>query len=193
MNAKPLLIGFLLMAVLNACKKDSTKPATAPAATASQPTIAQQLAGKWFVVKDSIQTLDYRTPVANPAPKLVFGPNDYVTFNKDSTAIVSSDLAFDAFDMDFNSNNVDGKLTVSSVSDPNLNFKYKIDSAYTTSPLAGSPITVYSLSMQNFNPFIASGYSLTRPTPTTLMLYHQLLIPVISHYYVINQYVYLSR
>lgn len=193
MNAKLLTVGFLIMAMLNACKKDSAKPAVAPAATASQPTITQQLAGKWFVVKDSIQTLDYRTPVANPAPKLVFGPNDYVIFNKDSTATVSSDLAFDAFDMDFNSNNVDGKLTVNSVTDPNLNFKYKIDSAYTTSPLSGPAITVYSLSMQNFNPFIASGYSLTRPTPTTLILYHQLLIPVVAHEYVINQYVYLSR
>ena|ERR1700744_150459 len=193
MNPKPLLVGFLLMAMLNACKKDSAKPATVPNTTASQPTIAQQLAGKWFVVKDSIQTLDYRTPVTNPSPMLVFGPNDYVIFNKDSTATVSSDLAFDAFDMDFNSNNVDGKLTVSSVADPNYNFKYKIDSAYTTSPLSGSPITAYNLSMQNFNPFISSGYSLTISPQKTLMLYHQLIIPVVAHEYVINQYLYLSR
>jgi hypothetical protein len=95
---KSILAFACFISLLCACKKDNKKPAT-PISN-QQSSANQMLLGKWTIVKDSLQTFDYTTPIVSPQ-HLVLSGNDFVVFNNDSTATVSSQLGFAALYTDF--------------------------------------------------------------------------------------------
>jgi hypothetical protein len=196
MKRKSLFLAVIFFIfILNACKKDGNQPAPIVNNTQPKPlTTAQLVLGKWFVVKDSVQTLDSNTPIPNVGPQLSFNNGDFVVFNKDSTAAVSSLVAFDAFFTDYGATNVDSKLFVMPNTNPYLNFKYNVAAEYSIQPVlpTDSAKTVYTLKMQNNDP-IGVGYGIKISTSNSLVLYHQEVIPTMLHDYTVNEYVYLSR
>lgn len=191
MKKKPgLLLAILLISSLLACKKENNKPAS-KLTTPTQPlTESQVIAGKWFVVKDSTQTLDFNKVIPNLVAAQTFGSNDFITFNADSTAKVSSYAAFNAFYPNYTSSNVTSTISVSPILNPDLNFKYGI----ATMVLGNGPAeAVYGITLQNTNTIIKAGFQITVLSSSKIMLYNQEVLPTINNTYTVNQYIYLQR
>ena len=167
-----------LLLLLNACKKDN-KNVNAPAtkATATQPlTTAAAVAGKWFVVKDSIQTSDYDT-VLPSMRNISYSTADFVVFNTDNTGAISTQNAYNALYTNYPNQFVN--QTVPSA--PNLNFNYKVSVADNT------------LSIPKINSNIGIAYKITMLSATRMLLYTEANVVQAPHEYDFKQFIYLSK
>jgi len=192
-----LFVAAFFSVILYSCKKDDTpKPATVNAGNNQTPNISEAITGKWFITKDSIQTLDYYTVIPNLVKRQAFGNNDFIVFNKDSTAVISNTAAFNAFYTDYEASNTDSKLRVNTYIIPNLSFKYKIileGYGITSSTSQSPPQAVYGLGAENLVALKSVGYGITMPSATNLVLEHDLEIPTLQHDYKIKEYIYLKK
>lgn len=183
-NKALVLIALCSVLVLNACKKDGTKPTT-PASTASDPTpltTAQLLVGKWLIVKDSVQTFDFKTQISNFQGKLVFGNSDFVEFKENNSGDVSSQVGFDALYIDF------GRLVINPGGPgtiPNLNFKYQVSPS-----VASLPPTLF---IPNITPIAGITYSITNLNANSLVLHYETNIAKYPHDYLIKEDIHLSK
>ncbi|MDO3625834.1 hypothetical protein [Mucilaginibacter sp. BT774] len=174
-NTPALSALFFLAFALNACKKENHKPAnTTPITSVSQTT--QSLVGKWYVVKDSIQAFDLYTPISFQN-KLSFSNADYVTFGKDSTGVISSQVAFKALYTDY----IKLYINPNQTELPNLNFKYYASLKNNT------------LQIPNIDALNGIGYSIVKLSPTELVLFTQDEIPTPQHDYRFKQYIYFTK
>ncbi len=187
-----LLVILSLIFIWSACKKDSVKPA-ATTGNNQQTSVNQSLIGKWFVVKDSVQTFDLYNLIPNIVQTPSFSNNDFVMFNKDSTATISSRAAFSAFYTDYEAFNTNSKLIINPVINPNLNLKYNITTQGYTIPLS-SPQLAYFLALTNITPLNSLvDYQISLPTPTSMVLQREHEIPTVLHDYRIKEYIYLQK
>lgn len=176
-----LSIAALLVLFLNACKKDGNKPSAPVTDTPKPLTTAQMLVGKWTIVKDSVQVFDFRTPLTNPQ-NLVLGKSDFVVFNGDNTATVSSQVGFDALYTDY------GKFYINpgeNVKLPNFTFNYQV-----TPPANELPAT---LGIPNLALGVSVGYDISQLNSTSLVLHNENIIAKYPHEYVIKRDIYLSK
>ena len=193
-NKINLLIFVVVASFFAACKKEGAKPAPVTTGTTAL-TTPDLFVGKWYVAKDSIQTFDSNTQIPNLVQNINYTNNDFVTFNKDSTAVMSSVAAYTAFFTDYDASNVDSKLFINPPVNPNFNFKFKLAAGFVTNTAPGLGVTTtdYLLSMQNANIIISAGYSVSFISSTSLVLGHAINIPTVGHYYVIKEYIYLKK
>jgi len=182
-NKTLILIVIGSVFTLNACKKDSTKSIT-PASTSNPTplTTAQLLVGRWLIVKDSVQTFDFRTPISNFQSKLVFGNSDFVEFKENNSGDVSSQVGFDALYTDFGRLviNPGGPATIS-----NLNFKYQVSPSVATLPP--------TLFIPDITPIAGVTYSITNLDANNLVLHYETNIAKYPHDYIIKEDIYLSK
>ena len=184
MKTKKILLSALcLMLLASACQKDNSKTTVPVAKTpvaktpSNQSLISTQaLAGQWFVVKDSIQTVDLNKLL--PAMRnLSYSNSDYVVFNSDNSGTISSQNAFNAlytnypgqFVSDFNQGT------------PNLNFNYQASTSDNT------------LSIPKISSNVGIGYNVTMLSATSMLLYTESIIVDSPHQYTFKQYIYLSK
>jgi hypothetical protein len=174
-----LLIAMCSLLLFNTCKKDNQNtnaPASKPPITPS-PTIAQALAGKWFVVKDSIGVLDYDTPLPS-LRNLSYSNADFVVFNSDSnTGTISSQTAYNALFTNYPTQ----FASYFNLGVPGLNFNYKVSA------------TDNMVSIVKDNSNIGLGYDITRLSATSLLLHTDAIVVKIPHQYTFKQYIYLSK
>jgi hypothetical protein len=175
-NLPALFVLFLLAFALNACKKENNKPTSTSQDNTSTSTAAASLVGKWYVVKDSIQAFDLYTPIGFPN-NLSFSNADYVTFSKDSTGVISSQVAFKALYTDY----IKLYINPNEPELPNLNFNYHLS------------VKDNTLQIPNINALNGIGYSIVKLNSTELVLYTQDEIPTIQHDYRFKQYIYFTK
>lgn len=195
-NKLYFLILLPLVSIFTACKKSGVTPNIVTDSTATRPlTINQLLIGKWLVVKDSVQTLDYLTPIQNIGPIFHFNGNDFIVFKADSMASVSSLLAVNALFPQYHAYNTNSELFYTAQQIASMDFKYNVLVDYITQPSnpMDKPRNVYAVTMQNINPTIGYGFEVVNYSATNLELYHKEEIPTALHDYVINEYIYLEK
>ncbi|QEC77569.1 hypothetical protein [Mucilaginibacter ginsenosidivorax] len=192
-----LLIAAVLLVCLNSCKKDnSAKPVTGAQGAGTTIASTYSLTGKWYITKDSVQTLDLKTAIPNLVAPGKFTQNDFVVFNSDSTAAISNTHAFNAFYTDYEASNTDSKLRVNTNIIPNLGFKYHVSfEGYSITAAASQnlPQQVYALDAENLVALKSVGYNIYMPSATTMILEHDLEIPTLQHDYRIKEYIYLNK
>lgn len=178
----------LLIVCLNSCKKSNpVKPASSPG-TIKAATLMDSISGKWYINKDSVRTLDLTTPIPNLVTPPPFGPNDNIIFNRDSTAIISSNAAFSAFYTDYRASNTDSQLIINTAIRPNLKFKFNVSRAG-----YGARETRYALTAQNLAGSVSISYEVRMPSAATMVLTRTLEIPTTRHDYRIMEFVYLRK
>jgi hypothetical protein len=172
-------IAFMLFAAIG-CKKDGAQPSSTTTTTNKPLTTAEILIGRWTIVKDSVQTFDFQTPIQNPQ-KLNFSSSDYITFGKDSTATVSSQVGFDALYTDYGKYyiNPDEKVQL-----PNFKFNYAVTQPANLPATLGIPNLAFAVSV---------GYEITVINSTSVVLHNQTIITKYPHEYVIKNDIYLSK
>jgi len=170
-----LLTLISLLFVIQACKKDGTKPKTA--ATTSQPvTITQSLAGKWYFTEDTVKAADSYTPIVFPQVYRLSHLN-YIVFNGDSTAVFSDQIAHDALITDYIKLYVNPNEPLESASSL---FKFKGSSTDSTLVITKANGT-------------SIGYAIKKLNADSLVLFTQTEIAKYPHDYRFAQYIHFSR
>lgn len=144
-------------------------------------TASQLLVGKWLITKDSVQTFDYNTRIADPV-KYIPGPADFVVFNKDKSGSVSSSLGFNVLYTDY------GRLYINPggpADVPKYNFSYLV-----SDDIAGSPPTLQIPDISQNN---GVTYRITGLSANSMVLHYETNIAKFPHDYIIKEDIYLSK
>jgi hypothetical protein len=195
-NYTSLLVAICFLMLLNSCKKSDTKPAPVKTTTTTPQSAFSLLAGKWLVTGDSVQTYSSGVLVPNLVQRRVFDANDFITFNKDSTAVISNNATLSAFYTDYRSSNATGVLSVNNDFIANLRFKYSVSmEGYSINSSASqtAPQPVYGLTANNIVAGLNMGYGITTLSATSLVLERELELPTIQHNFKVKEIVYLSK